>query len=210
MVRGQSPASRVLRSESVNDLGQIENPYARIAEIIDTARFGETTDAHDGRVHRVTCVEWAGILDALLHAAVQPRGRVMVGKQTRLLDDSVNFVLDGATTEDLKNVAKYLKKLPSGCQLRVGDPNENAILSDSNVARRPQEQGVVFVNVTERAQANLEQRWRTAHRVRMYDCILFFLSFAIICCCVYLLFDHSASYRSPFELIAEELSRSLG
>lgn len=214
MPRGASPASRsikadLLRSDHVNDLGQIENPYARIAEMIDTARFGETTEAHDGRVHRVTSVEWARILDALLRSAVRPRGRVTVGKQTHLLNDSVNFVLDQATSDDLKSIAKALKKLPSGCQLRVGDPNENAVLSDANLARRPPEQGMIFVNVTERAQANLEQRWRTAHRVRMYDWILFTLSFVFMCYFVYLLWDHGASYRSPFELIAEQLMQGL-
>jgi hypothetical protein len=118
--------------------------------------------------------------------------------------------LDGATSEDLKNISKRLNKLPSGCQLRVGDPNEHAVLGDANLARRPAEQEMVFVNVTERAQANLEQRWRTAHRVRMYDCILFVTSFLLICLFLYLLLDHSASYRSPFEVISEQVMQSLG
>jgi hypothetical protein len=186
--------------------GNVENPYAQLGEWVDERLHGATAHAHDGQSHSIEIVAWAALIDSVLSQI--DGGNLHAGKQVRLDDDSVNFVINQMDLKHMGQVSSKMRtQIPSGCELRMGDSTENAARA-VGVARRPRDREF-FINVTPRAQSNLEWRRKMAKRVRSYDSVVFFLSFIGMIVFGTLLYKHGEGYRHPFETLAETASKAL-
>lgn len=205
MPRGQSPVRK--GSVRVDADGNVENPYAQLSEWVDERLHGATAHAHDGQSHAIEVVAWAALIDNVLKQ-VDGGGGLHAGKQVRLDDNSVNFVVNDMDLKHMGSVSSKMRvQMPSGCDLRMGDSTENAARAGS-VARRPRDREF-FINVTPRAQSNLEWRRKMSKRVRSYDVLVFFLSFIGMIIFGGLFYKHGEGYRNPFETLAETASGAL-
>ena len=184
--------------------GNVENPYAQLGEWVDERLRGATPHAHDGRKHSVEVLAWARLIDAVL---AQISGGLHTGSQFYVEDDSVNFVLNGMEMSDMKAVSAKVRSLPAGCDLRMGDARENTARA-GGVARRPHDREY-FINVTERAQANLENRRRMRKRVRAYDMIVLVISLIGIIFCGIMLYKHGEGYRDPWGTLSHMAGEAL-
>lgn len=201
--RAQSPAHRGQRmdrgrSVRVDEDGNVENPYAQLGEWVNERLHGAKPHASDGQRYAVEVVAWAQIIDTALG---QIDNRLHTGQQHSLADDSVNFIINSMEHSNMSAVSSKVRALPAGCEMRMGDVHENGARA-SGVARRPKGREF-FINVTERAQANLESRRKTNKRMRIYDTMVFILSIVGIVVFAIMLYKHGEDYRHPFATLTQ-------
>lgn len=188
--------------------GYVDNPYARMTEWGNEKVFGATSHAHDGLVHTVEPIAWANLIDTYVLAPATGKSAA-VGEQIETTDGSMNFVLDGVDPTNVAKVATEMaRRLPAGCEMNVGDPRKDA--TRTGVARRPHDHRIFYIKVTQRAQANLEERRRTSKNVRKYDCITLFIGLLLVMASLIFLRKHGEGYRDPFNSLADHVSGALG
>ncbi len=212
-----------MSSDEVSSLvgldGTVNNPYARLGEWADEKLHGATSKAHDGQTHSIEVVAWANLIDNVLK---QVKETLHTGDQVREEDGSVNFIIMNMETGYFSKVSiKVNSDLPAGCTVHYRDPHAKAARAErsnrasspasrpvSGVARPPRGRAV-FINVTERAQSNLEWRRKFNKKVRKYYkgtfcvCLILFIVFST------LVYKHTEGYRDPFETLAETASNML-